>query len=58
MQVMALEGGMKGWVKAGPDYTQLMDGYKEEYWRELLAKEDKAKETRADVDTVQSANPS
>ena len=41
MQVMVLEGGVKGWVKAGPQYTQLMDGYKEGYWKELFAEEEK-----------------
>ena len=32
MQVMSLEGGMKGWVNAGTEYTQLMDGYQPQYW--------------------------
>ncbi|KAJ9619885.1 hypothetical protein H2203_008159 [Taxawa tesnikishii (nom. ined.)] len=41
MQVMTLEGGIKGWVKAGPQYTRLMDGYKEDYWQELFAEEEK-----------------
>ena len=57
MQVMALEGGIKGWVKAGPDYTQLMDGYKEEYWRDLLAKESKATEASVNLDAAKSPNP-
>jgi arsenical-resistance protein 2 len=34
MNVLVLEGGIKGWVKAGPQFTQLMDGYREEYWKE------------------------
>lgn len=38
---MTLEGGIKGWVKAGPQYTRLMDGYKEDYWQELFAEEEK-----------------
>lgn len=49
MQVMALEGGIKGWVKAGPEYTQLMDGYSEDYWRDTLGKDDKAKEPNANA---------
>ena len=32
IQVMSLEGGLKGWVEAGPEYTQLMDGFREEAW--------------------------
>ena len=40
MQVMVLEGGVKGWVKAGPQYVQLMDGYREEHWRELFEREE------------------
>ena len=43
MHVMSLEGGIKGWVNAGPEYTQLMDGYKEEYWADAAAKGDQAK---------------
>ena len=40
MQIMVLEGGVKGWVKAGPQYTQLMDGFRQEHWDELFAQED------------------
>ena len=40
MQVMVLEGGIKGWVKAGLQYTQLMDGYRPEHWEKLFAEED------------------
>lgn len=40
MQVMTLEGGMKGWVKAGPQFTRLLDGYKPQYWEELFAQEE------------------
>jgi len=40
MQCMVLEGGMKGWVKAGPQFTRLMDGYQESHWQKLLADED------------------
>lgn len=47
MQVMVLEGGVKGWVKAGPQFTDLMDGYKADYWTELFAAEAKGKEDAA-----------
>lgn len=40
MNVLVLEGGVKGWVKSGNQYTAYMDGYKEDYWRELFAKEE------------------
>jgi len=41
---MVLEGGVKGWVKAGPQSTALMDGYKADYWTELFTEEAKGKE--------------
>lgn len=28
----ALEGGVRGWANAGPEYTSLMEGYDEGYW--------------------------
>ncbi|KAJ5505451.1 hypothetical protein N7453_004408, partial [Penicillium expansum] len=31
---LVLEGGIKGWVAAGKDYTQLMDEYDESKWGE------------------------
>ena len=37
MQVMVLEGGVKGWVKAGPQFTQYMDGFDEAYWQKVFA---------------------
>ena len=37
---MTLEGGIKGWAKAGPQYTQLIDGYKPDYWSEVFAEEE------------------
>ena len=40
MNVMVLEGGIKGWVKGGPQFTGLMDGYREEYWKELFGEEE------------------
>lgn len=39
MGVLVLEGGIKGWVKAGPEYIQLMDGFREEHWKELFEQE-------------------
>lgn len=41
MQVMVLEGGIKGWVKGGPQFTGLMDGFVKGYWEELFAEEEK-----------------
>ena len=41
MQVLVLEGGVKGWVAGGPRFTSLMDGFKPEHWEELLAAEEK-----------------
>jgi len=35
MQSLTLEGGIKGWVKAGGLYTQHMDGFEPEYWRQF-----------------------
>ena len=57
MQVMSLEGGIKGWVNAGPEYTQLMDGFEEHYWRDALGKDDKAKNQNADVVHGDAQNP-
>ncbi|KAK4629359.1 hypothetical protein CLAFUW4_07935 [Fulvia fulva] len=36
MNVTVLEGGLKGWVKAGPQYTQYMDGFEKAYWEKAL----------------------
>lgn len=44
MQVMVLEGGVKGWVKAGTQFTQLMDGYQPEYWEKLFTEEERARQ--------------
>lgn len=41
MQVMVLEGGVKGWVKAGPSYQALMDGFDAKHWEALFALEEK-----------------
>jgi hypothetical protein len=41
MQVLVLEGGVKGWVAGGPRFTSLMDGFKPEHWEALLAAEEK-----------------
>lgn len=54
MQVMALEGGIKGWVKAGPEYTQLVDGYKEDYWKDMFENEQPAKDQ---TDYAGTSNP-
>ncbi|KAI5805207.1 Rhodanese-like domain-containing protein [Geopyxis carbonaria] len=33
MKSVALEGGIKGWVKAGEEYVKLVDGYVESEWK-------------------------
>jgi arsenical-resistance protein 2 len=33
MESFILEGGIKGWAKAGEEYVKLMDGYEEAAWR-------------------------
>ena len=33
LKSLVLEGGIKGWVGAGPEYTEWMDGYEEAVWR-------------------------
>ena len=48
MQVMTLEGGVKGWVKEGPQYTRFMDGYDEKHWQELFAQEEKPAAEKAE----------
>jgi arsenical-resistance protein 2 len=35
IQALTLEGGIKGWVKAGADYTLEVDGYEPEYWKQF-----------------------
>ncbi|KAH8700205.1 Rhodanese-like domain-containing protein [Talaromyces proteolyticus] len=35
LQSLVLEGGVKGWVAAGPEYTELMSEYDESVWKEL-----------------------
>jgi arsenical-resistance protein 2 len=32
---LTLEGGIKGWVKAGDEYTQNVDGYEADYWTQF-----------------------
>ena len=35
LQSLTLEGGIKGWVKAGEKFTQEVDGYEPEYWKQF-----------------------
>lgn len=35
MQALTLAGGIKGWVKAGDEYTKNVDGYDAEYWKQF-----------------------
>ncbi|KAL6711954.1 hypothetical protein ACN47E_002997 [Coniothyrium glycines] len=32
---LTLDGGIKGWVKGGQPYTQQMEGYDPEYWKQF-----------------------
>ncbi|KAI8939927.1 hypothetical protein NX059_003655 [Plenodomus lindquistii] len=32
---LTLGGGIKGWVKGGDSYTQNVDGYEPEYWKQF-----------------------
>jgi arsenical-resistance protein 2 len=52
MQVMVLEGGVKGWVKGGEQYTRLMDGFRHEYWEKLFAEEEQKKVEEAAAKSV------
>ena len=55
MSVMVLEGGIKGWVKSGPRYTALMDGYKPEYWEKLFAEEEETAKGKDEPETTKTA---
>jgi hypothetical protein len=35
MQSLVLEGGIKGWATAGPKYTDFMDEYEAQAWKEF-----------------------
>ncbi|KAF9735878.1 hypothetical protein PMIN06_011799 [Paraphaeosphaeria minitans] len=35
IQSLTLVGGIKGWVKAGASFTQAVDGYDPEYWKQF-----------------------
>ncbi|KAI1942665.1 hypothetical protein LOZ66_001071 [Ophidiomyces ophidiicola] len=35
MTSLVLEGGIKGWLKAGEEYVKCMDGYDEVVWKKL-----------------------
>ncbi|KAF2132540.1 Rhodanese-like protein [Dothidotthia symphoricarpi CBS 119687] len=35
VQALTLEGGIKGWIKAGEPYTQHVDGFEPEYWKQF-----------------------
>ena len=50
MQVLVLEGGVKGWVKSGDRFTGLMDGYRKEYWEELFKEEEEEEEKKKEVE--------
>jgi len=35
MKSLTLAGGIKGWAKAGEPFTQAMDGFEPEYWKQF-----------------------
>ena len=35
MQALTLQGGIKGWVKAGEPYLSHVDGFEPEYWKQF-----------------------
>ena len=35
IQSLTLEGGIKGWVKAEGKFTQNVDGYEPQYWKQF-----------------------
>jgi arsenical-resistance protein 2 len=35
IQSLTLAGGIKGWVKAGAPFTQAVDGYDSDYWKQF-----------------------
>ena len=39
MQVLVLEGGVKGWVRGGEGFTGLMDGFEGGFWEGVFAEE-------------------
>ncbi|KAL1311627.1 hypothetical protein AAFC00_001737 [Neodothiora populina] len=53
MQVMTLEGGINGWVKDGPQYTRLMDGFDEQHWKDFFAEEDATKTCNQQAGTTE-----
>ncbi|GAB7363500.1 hypothetical protein MBLNU230_g3770t1 [Neophaeotheca triangularis] len=58
MNVLVLEGGVKGWVKRGDQFTRLMDGFDGQYWKEVFEEEEKAKEARQRVGNDEGAEVS
>jgi hypothetical protein len=52
MQVLVLEGGLKGWVKGGERFTGLMDGYRKEYWEEVFREEEEEKKKEGEKGQV------
>ena len=34
-EVYTLEGGIKGWIAGGPQYTAFVDGFVPEYWKQF-----------------------
>ncbi|WPH01046.1 Hypothetical protein R9X50_00388100 [Acrodontium crateriforme] len=56
MQVMVLEGGIKGWVKAGTQFSERMDGFKAAHWEKVFAEEAETNQTNAGDVTKLTSN--
>lgn len=55
-QVFVLEGGIKGWALAGPQYTQFMDVYVPSYWEQFNEQRQRPKRGGIDHDDEQGGN--
>jgi len=43
-KVFTLEGGIKGWVNAGPEYQHFIKGYDAEYWKQFATTDSQSKD--------------
>jgi hypothetical protein len=54
MHVAVLEGGVEGWVRSGPRFVALMDGYDGKVWERWLVEQKKKEEGGGkDVETLE-----
>lgn len=59
-EVYTLEGGIKGWIAGGPQYTAFVDGFVPDYWKQFdetkALSERGADAPRETVQVVERAN--